>query len=190
MIKRILGLGVAVGFSLMSSASVWYVDKDNSSGDEDGRSWGTAFSTIQPAIDAAFEDGGGEVWVAEGVYDEERQSIMDIDLRPDSENWVDTGSIVMAAGVHLYGGFIGSEMERSDRDWELRQSVLEGSTSCAGGPAIHVVAGADDATLDGFTVSGGNAKIFGGATGGGGGVGGGLYSGGGVSNYDKLYVFS
>ena len=53
-------------------SAVWYVDKDNASGTEDGTTWATAFTTIQPAIDAAHADGGGEVWVAEGVYDEPR----------------------------------------------------------------------------------------------------------------------
>jgi len=54
-----------LSMSLNASADVWYVDKDNS-GAEDGTSWGTAY-TIQPAIDAAYEGGGGEVWVAQGV---------------------------------------------------------------------------------------------------------------------------
>ena len=57
-----------------ASGTVWYVDKGNSTGNEDGTSWATAFTTIQPAIDAAFADGGGEVWVAEGVYDEQREN--------------------------------------------------------------------------------------------------------------------
>ena len=49
-------------------AAVWYVDIDNSSGTEDGTSWATAFTTIQPAIDATFANAGGDVWVAKCVY--------------------------------------------------------------------------------------------------------------------------
>jgi len=51
--------------SFNAAATVWYVDKDNT-GAEDGTSWGTAYTTIQPAIDAAYNGGGGEVWIAEG----------------------------------------------------------------------------------------------------------------------------
>lgn len=36
--------------------AVWYVDRDSVHARPDGRSWETAFNTIQPAIDAAFTD--------------------------------------------------------------------------------------------------------------------------------------
>ncbi len=45
-------------FTVAASAAVWCVDKDNT-GAEDGTAWGTAYTTIQPAIDAAYNDGGG-----------------------------------------------------------------------------------------------------------------------------------
>ena len=55
---RIAGLIItgALTFStiLPAFSDVWYVDVDNASGVEDGLSWDTAFSTLQPAIDAAF----------------------------------------------------------------------------------------------------------------------------------------
>ena len=38
-------------------AATWYVDKDNTSGTEDGTSWATAFTAVQPAIDAATKKG-------------------------------------------------------------------------------------------------------------------------------------
>ena len=55
-------------------AATWFVDIDNTENVEDGTTWATAFTTIQPGIDAAFGDGGGEVWVAEGIYAEVRTS--------------------------------------------------------------------------------------------------------------------
>jgi hypothetical protein len=108
-----------------ASAAVWYVDKDNTSGTEDGTSWATAYPTIQPAIDAASADGGGEVWVAEGAYDETRVS-------PFHEPVVDTGSLVLKSGVDLYGGFIGlgaegNETAREERDWESNLTTIDGS---------------------------------------------------------------
>ena len=66
-LRAILALFILLTSSFAASAAVWYVDKNNTSGAEEGASWATAFTTIQPAIDAAFYDGGGEVWVAEGV---------------------------------------------------------------------------------------------------------------------------
>jgi len=107
-------------------AAVWYVDKDNT-GTEVGTSWSTAFNTIQEGIDAAYDDGGGEVWVAEGVY----------------------GSIVTAENVYLYGGFAGTEDRFDQRDWHAHGTIIDG-----GGQACCVV-GADHATLDGFTIRNG-----------------------------------
>lgn len=36
-----------------AETTIWYVDAGNSSGTEDGTSWATAYTSIQPAIDAA-----------------------------------------------------------------------------------------------------------------------------------------
>ncbi|MBI4557320.1 MAG: right-handed parallel beta-helix repeat-containing protein [Candidatus Hydrogenedentes bacterium] len=140
---------VAILLSCPAFAAVWYVNKDNASQMQDGTSWTTAFNTVQAAIDAAAS-GGGEVWVAQGVYGEPRTSMM-------HEPPVDTGSIVMKAGVHLYGGFLGDEITRTERDWAAYPAVLDGSKARDGQPAYHVVVGANDATLDGFTVTGGAA---------------------------------
>ncbi len=94
--------------------------------------------------------GGGEVWVAAGTYDEPRSSI--VHREPSDSN---TGSLMMREGVHLYGGFTGVETSREQRDWEAHVTIIEGSTARDGAAAFHVVVGADNATLDGFTVTGG-----------------------------------
>ena len=140
-------------FAVLCSAAfgdVWYVDKDNT-GSEDGASWGTAYTTIRAGINAAFNDGGGEVWVAEGVYDEERVSTM-------HDPPVNTGSVIMKENVHVYGGFEGTETAREQRDWETNVTVIDGSVARVGEPAYHVVVGANNATIDGFTITGGNAN--------------------------------
>jgi len=135
---------------------VWYVDQDNASGTEDGTSWATAFVTIQEGIDAAYGDGGGEVWVAEGVYGEVRTSV--VYPPPYDQN---TGSVVMKEYVHLYGGFAGGETARDQRDWEAHVTTIDGLTARDGEPAYHVVIGCNNATLDGFTVTGGrNLNLY------------------------------
>jgi len=121
---------------------LFYVDKD-ATGDNDGSSWPDAFTTIQAAVDAAEVAGGGQVWVAEGVYDEQRDN--------------GGGSVEMKEGVDLYGGFTGAETTRDERDWETRITTIDGATSRGGLPAYHVVVGADNATLDGFVIIGGEA---------------------------------
>ena len=111
-----------------ASAAVWYVDKDNTSETEDGTSWATAFTMIQPGIDAAFGDGGGDVWVAEGIYS-------------------GAGVVVaMKANVHIYGGFSGSEDNRDARNWNRFRTNIDGEESAR---CVH---GSDNATLDGFSI--------------------------------------
>ncbi len=95
---------------------IWHVDKDNTSGVEDGASWDTAYTTIQPAIDAASADGGGEVWVADGIYDELRYS------DPFSDG-VNTGSVIMRENVRVYGGFSGVETLKDERDPTLYKAI-------------------------------------------------------------------
>ena len=112
------------------------------SGLENGLTWSTAFRTIQAAI-AVAQVYGAEVWVAEGVYDEHRAN--------------STGSLVMQQGVNVYGGFAGTETTRDTRDLEAHVTTIDGSTARNGSAAYHVVLGANNATLDGFTITGGNA---------------------------------
>ncbi|MBI4556610.1 MAG: hypothetical protein HY706_03435, partial [Candidatus Hydrogenedentes bacterium] len=128
------------------------VDRRNSSGIEDGRSWSTAFNTIQEGIAAAINAGGGEVWVAGGTYSERRSSVI---------GGVNTGSLVLAPGVSICGGFAGTESVRDARNLHVNQTVIDGTTSRDGNRAYHVVWGATDSTIDGFTITGGNAHVEG-----------------------------
>ena len=128
---------------------IYYVDLD-ATGSGTGLSWSDAFTTIQPAINAGYSMGGGEVWVAAGVYSETRSSI----VHPAPDN-VNTGSVVLKSTVYVYGGFAGTEAVRSERDWKNNVTTLDGLTARGGLPAFHVIVGADDSTIDGFTISGG-----------------------------------
>jgi len=126
---------------------VFYVSKAGLTPTPDGLAWTTAFSTLQQGIDAADAAGGGEVWVAGGRYNE---------LRAPG------GVLFLRAGVSLYGGFSGNEVDRAARDWTVNPTIIDGFTANGGGAANPVVAGADDAVLDGFTIQGGRGLQGGG----------------------------
>ncbi len=117
-----------------TAAPVVRVDVDNVSGTENGATWATAFSSIQAGIDAVTATGQpGELWVAGGAYR-------------------GTGTVVVTMAPHcdLYGGFAGTENARVERDIQAHASIIDGENQRT------CVFGADNARLDGFTVTRGN----------------------------------
>jgi hypothetical protein len=114
----------------------WKVDIDAPAGG-DGLTWATAFEHPQDAVDAA--SAGEEIWIAEGTYVRKSGS--------------DTVVLMMKDGVSVYGGFAGTEGVRTERDPAVRVTTLDGEDV-----AYHVIVSASNATLDGFTVTRGNAN--------------------------------
>jgi len=118
----------------------------------DGLSWDTAFKNLQDALNSELSI--DEIWVAKGTY---------IPHTTDQ-----TISFVMKSGVGLYGGFTGTgqEQSREARDWKKNVTTLSGditgndSTDAASKAenSYHVVTGANNSSLDGFTITGGNAN--------------------------------
>jgi len=126
---------------------VFYVSTGFSEQTTDGQSWPTAFPTVQDAIDAAYQAGGGQVWVASGTY-----------FPTDSGDR--SVSFVMREGVGIYGGFAGDERVLDDRDWVANKTVLSGDIGAQGvdtDNVFHVVLGSIHGVLDGFTVRDGYA---------------------------------
>ena len=101
----------SVSFGSVASAAAWYVDKDNS-GPEDGTLWATPFTDIQSGVDAALAAGGGEVWVAEGTYTATTNPV-----------------VTMKDGVRLYGGFTGNEPARTNRNWKVHDTIIDGENT-------------------------------------------------------------
>jgi len=120
-----------------------FVDLRNTERRENGKSWATAYDTIQEGIDAAYRRRVSGVWVAGGIYDEERYG---------------DGALYMRPGVHIYGGFAGGETVRTQRNLDANPTWIDGSIARNGEAAYHVVVGASYATLDGFTITGGKAN--------------------------------
>ena len=153
---RIVGGTVDMG-AYESQAScppgtVLYVDGTKTAGANDGTSWHDAFIELRYALEwAPFCSGVSEIWVAKGTY------------RPTGDT-DRTVTFRLLDGVAVYGGFLGTESDRSERDFVSNVTVLSGDI---GVPAdstdnsYHVVTGSGtDATavLDGFTITGGNAN--------------------------------
>ena len=95
-----------------------------------GSSWLSAKRTVQAAIDAASAT-GGQVWVAEGTYNE---------------------CVNLEAYVYVYGGFSGQENMLSDRDWSAHRTILDAKR---GGTVVSAYIGHDVSAIDGFTIRGG-----------------------------------
>ncbi|GAC1386203.1 MAG: hypothetical protein NVSMB42_06510 [Herpetosiphon sp.] len=107
-------------------------------GVKDGSNWSNA-KDLQPALVAATT--GQQLWIAKGTY---------------SPGATQTDTFQLKNAVALYGGFVGSEVIRTQRDYTTNVTTLNGATT-----NYHVVtASGTDATaiLDGVTVTGGNAR--------------------------------
>jgi hypothetical protein len=133
------------------SATVNIADNDtryvmaDATGANDGTSWTNAFTDLQSALAVAVS--GQEIWVAAGTY------------KPTSGT--DRAiSFVMIEGVGIYGGFAGTESACSQRDWTANVTALSGDIGVSGDNSdnsYHVIVGANNAVLDGFTVRDGMA---------------------------------
>ena len=143
---------------------------------------------LQTALGAATS--GSEIWVASGVYTP-GNTISD--------------TFVLTDGVAIYGGFVGTETVRAERDWEINLTVLSGdiddndtdsdaddviitATHQVGDNSYHVVSSAGvttTAVLDGFTITAGQADGSGSTLN----TGGGMYSDGGSPTLNNI-IFS
>jgi len=113
--------------ALAAEATVRYVARDGSN--RDGRSWSTAYRTLQDAIDDSAIGNGDEIRVKQGTY-----SL--------------TGAVKVAKAVKIYGGFSGSG---STRNSETYITTIDGAdeTFC-----FEVTA---NASIDGLHFANGHA---------------------------------
>lgn len=129
----------ALGVSPARAAGVRYVTPG---GTGDCSSWTTACSLQTALIGAAS---GDEIWVVAGMY---------------TPGLLRTDTFQLVNGVSVYGGFAGTETLRNQRDSATNVTVLSGEIGTAGNldNSYHVTIGATGATLDGFTITAGNAN--------------------------------
>ena len=116
----------SIGIETLEKVPPVYVRSDAAPGGN-GLTWEGAFDSLGTALVVLRTT--GEIWVAAGTYHES------VKLEPD---------------LAFYGGFLGTEESREERDWAANETVID-----AAGLNSAAVFGADDAILDGFIITGG-----------------------------------
>jgi len=144
-----------------SEQAIIYVDQ-NAQGANNGSSWQHAYTDLQSAL--AVAQAGDQIWVARGVY------------YPTASASDRTVSFALKDGVELYGGFVGTETELSQRNWELNTTILSGdidrndthtdgivldTTGLSGTNSYHVITATnvgESTVIDGFVITAGWAN--------------------------------
>ena len=101
---------------LLSAQNRFYVNVI-ATGTNSGQDWENAYTNLQTALHAV--QAGDEIWMAAGTY------------LPTNDNNRDT-SFQLKSGVHLYGGFAGTEVELAQRNWQVYPTILSGDIGLPG----------------------------------------------------------
>ncbi|NOS99980.1 MAG: S8 family serine peptidase, partial [Phycisphaerales bacterium] len=145
------------------TVAVLFVDAD-AAGRSHGTTWTDAYRDMQTAIDTARVRGGvAEVWIAKGTY---RPTELSIPGDPRS------ATFLLPSGLALYGGFVGHETARAQRDFTHNVTTLSGDLMANDGTGSDATAdnayrvvtsiGADaSAVMDGFVVTAGRTSTLG-----------------------------
>lgn len=139
---RIVGSHVDIGADESDGSATAFAPyvvrvSTNGSDNNDGSSWAMARQSIWGAIYSVVSHGGGDVWVAEGVYS-------------------GTTLLPMYPFCHIFGGFGGTEASLEQRDPVAHPTRIAGTDP---NPTIVAIGGAIWCTVDGFTI--GNAGTHG-----------------------------
>jgi uncharacterized repeat protein (TIGR01451 family) len=125
-----------------------------------------AYPKLQNAL--ATASAGTEIWVAKGVYYPDEGT-------GQTDN-VAYSTFTLKDGVAIYGGFVGSETSRDQRNWTTNRTVLSGDLGqndttdsetgmprIAGMNAYHVVRSTNvtsSTVLDGFSIVAGYTNVY------------------------------
>lgn len=106
-----LAIAITVGVPSVLRADVIYVNHA-AIGANNGESWTDAFTDLQAGLAAAVS--GDEIWVAKGTY------------HPAGPGGSRYETFQLKTGVGLYGGFLGTETSRDQRDFTAHETILSG----------------------------------------------------------------
>lgn len=165
--NRIINTTVDMGayekqYALPDVTGIVYVDKTKNG---DGKTWATAVPELADALKAAKSNSSiTEIWVAKGTY----YPLYDAATLGCSPTDNRDKAFVMVNNVKVYGGFAGGEATINQRDFISNETILSGDIGASNNTTdncYHVVIGAGTVnslgtSLDGFTISGGNANAY------------------------------
>ncbi|MFZ5630561.1 MAG: right-handed parallel beta-helix repeat-containing protein [Spirochaetota bacterium] len=144
------GLSHTLNGTVFDNDKIIYVHK-LAQGNGNGKSWPNAYPELRDALANAIA--GQEIWVAAATY------------TPSAADR--NKSFVLKNSVGVFGGFIGSETLRTQRNPTMNETILSGDLAANdagfannGENSYHVVKAVMvvGATLDGFSIKGGNAN--------------------------------
>jgi predicted outer membrane repeat protein len=158
-----------VTIAVLGVNGIVYV-KETATGLGDGSSWTNAYGGLADPLIVAAQSNNciREIWVAKGTYYPKYKAGGGTDDRDKA--------FVLVAGVKIYGGFAGDEDKLTDRITTTENRIVEmvnettlsgyiGNLNSTTDSCYHVVIGAGKSTLemsvDGFTITGGNANASG-----------------------------
>lgn len=103
------------------------VDASTCGGGGDGLTWATAYAHLQDALTEASQPPFAvtQIWVAAGKYYPDR-SCLDPDGTCTPGPCDQAASFAMITGVTVFGGFDGTELDLSERDFVTNVTTLSG----------------------------------------------------------------
>ncbi|MBU2916011.1 LamG-like jellyroll fold domain-containing protein [Reichenbachiella agariperforans] len=153
--KKLEDAEIATIYNQRTSLAKIYV-KSDAAGNNDGSSWADAFTSLKAATDYATAS-GDTIWVAQGTY------------KADASDR--TASFVLQKGVKLFGGFVGTETQLSERNWRANPTILSGDLNGDDDNDISytnalrsentyriVYVAGDNTLIDGVIITGGQAN--------------------------------
>lgn len=149
--KKLLFLLLCSCFSLLSAQSIIYVNQA-ATGPGNGTSWGTAFQSLQDALQAArTSPGADDIWLAQGTYYP----------HPTDKD----SAFNIPAQVHLIGGFI-SGGNLGNRDQSGTTTILSGDINKDNVPSgnshtvLYTQNVGNTTTIEGITITAGQGEVL------------------------------
>jgi hypothetical protein len=141
-------IDVTVTVSPAPIVSVIYVNQANTNTSQDGLTWATAYSNLQSGLASAIA--GVEIWVAKGTY------------KPTTTN-SRAIAFELPSGVKMYGGFLGTEIASSQRNFSTNETLLSGDIGVLGTytddsyHVLKIISANAQTQVDGFSIKYGYA---------------------------------
>ena len=141
--KKIIICLFLIGISIKIDAQVYV--KYDATGLNNGTSWKDAFVDLDSAINVTSSS---SIWVSAGIYKPSTN------LQGETPSNEREKTFRLKENIAIYGGFSGSEINLSDRDWNLNKTILSGDIGIEGDSTdntYHVIS-AENAHLDLSTI--------------------------------------